>query len=139
MLTVVCVYVCFFFLMIRRPPISTLFPYTTLFRSGQIDQANPFRLGHYTDESRNRQTCRSRSPTATSFVHKQHVRSMLHRNDDGFSLARSSIARSSRTRLWLAAATTINQGIEARSIAGGRSRLESVNSRYTAEGMRTWR
>src|SRR3989442_10120772 len=27
----------FFFLMIRRPPRSTLFPYTTLFRSGRID------------------------------------------------------------------------------------------------------
>src|ERR1039457_7451207 len=27
-------YVFFFFLMIRRPPRSTLFPYTTLFRSG---------------------------------------------------------------------------------------------------------
>ena len=27
--------VSFFFLMIRRPPRSTLFPYTTLFRSGQ--------------------------------------------------------------------------------------------------------
>src|SRR3712207_7405899 len=27
---------CFFFLMIRRPPRSTLFPYTTLFRSRQI-------------------------------------------------------------------------------------------------------
>src|SRR2546429_9132360 len=27
------VYLCFFFLMIRRPPRSTLFPYTTLFRS----------------------------------------------------------------------------------------------------------
>src|SRR3712207_7361783 len=26
-------YHCFFFLMIRRPPRSTLFPYTTLFRS----------------------------------------------------------------------------------------------------------
>src|ERR1022692_5195020 len=26
----------FFFLMIRRPPRSTLFPYTTLFRSGYI-------------------------------------------------------------------------------------------------------
>src|SRR5438094_10504867 len=26
---------CFFFLMIRRPPRSTLFPYTTLFRSQQ--------------------------------------------------------------------------------------------------------
>src|SRR5437868_11353551 len=31
-----CIYCCFlfFFLMIRRPPRSTLFPYTTLFRSG---------------------------------------------------------------------------------------------------------
>src|SRR2546426_9607538 len=31
------IYLFFFFLMIRRPPRSTLFPYTTLFRSpGQI-------------------------------------------------------------------------------------------------------
>src|SRR6266446_9535534 len=30
---------CFFFLMIRRPPRSTLFPYTTLFRSLQGHQA----------------------------------------------------------------------------------------------------
>ena len=29
--------VVFFFLMIRRPPRSTLFPYTTLFRSGPSD------------------------------------------------------------------------------------------------------
>src|SRR2546430_11686707 len=29
-------FVFFFFLMIRRPPRSTLFPYTTLFRSGQF-------------------------------------------------------------------------------------------------------
>src|SRR5256885_13092410 len=28
--------VLFFFLMIRRPPRSTLFPYTTLFRSGRL-------------------------------------------------------------------------------------------------------
>src|SRR2546426_12399344 len=28
-------YLFFFFLMIRRPPRSTLFPYTTLFRSGR--------------------------------------------------------------------------------------------------------
>src|SRR2546425_9398025 len=28
----------FFFLMIRRPPRSTLFPYTTLFRSGFVSQ-----------------------------------------------------------------------------------------------------
>src|SRR5256885_12696323 len=30
----VLVFLFFFFLMIRRPPRSTLFPYTTLFRSG---------------------------------------------------------------------------------------------------------
>src|ERR1041385_9479834 len=29
---------CFFFLMIRRPPRSTLFPYTTLFRSQVHDR-----------------------------------------------------------------------------------------------------
>src|SRR5438067_10575656 len=29
----------FFFLMIRRPPRSTLFPYTTLFRSRRVDPA----------------------------------------------------------------------------------------------------
>src|ERR1022692_4630345 len=32
---------CFFFLMIRRPPRSTLFPYTTLFRSVPSDQRRP--------------------------------------------------------------------------------------------------
>src|SRR2546429_4086518 len=31
-------YMFFFFLMIRRPPRSTLFPYTTLFRSGSREQ-----------------------------------------------------------------------------------------------------
>src|SRR3712207_7131427 len=31
----VCMFLFFFFLMIRRPPRSTLFPYTTLFRSSR--------------------------------------------------------------------------------------------------------
>src|SRR3712207_9290740 len=31
----------FFFLMIRRPPRSTLFPYTTLFRSRHVDARAP--------------------------------------------------------------------------------------------------
>src|SRR6185369_7744705 len=35
----VLISVCFFFLMIRRPPRSTLFPYTTLFRSGSDPSA----------------------------------------------------------------------------------------------------
>src|SRR2546430_11036253 len=33
----------FFFLMIRRPPRSTLFPYTTLFRSRDADQEHLLR------------------------------------------------------------------------------------------------
>src|SRR3712207_8830734 len=37
--------VCFFFLMIRRPPRSTLFPYTTLFRSGRRDLAQGLTAG----------------------------------------------------------------------------------------------
>src|SRR3712207_9047944 len=32
----VSMYIVFFFLMIRRPPRSTLFPYTTLFRSSEL-------------------------------------------------------------------------------------------------------
>src|ERR1043165_10193667 len=38
--SVVCCVFVFFFLMIRRPPRSTLYPYTTLFRSGRTDGRN---------------------------------------------------------------------------------------------------
>src|SRR5947209_9362142 len=83
-----------FFLMIRRPPRSTLFPYTTLFRSASddLDQAPPVLLGRageavtrpprseeHTSELQSRQylvcrlllekkkkTKRSRIPSATS-------------------------------------------------------------------------
>src|SRR6266478_6770156 len=45
----------FFFLMIRRPPRSTLFPYTTLFRSVSCHQANeglgPARCHSHPDRS----------------------------------------------------------------------------------------
>src|ERR1041385_9340323 len=44
----------FFFLMIRRPPRSTLFPYTTLFRSLESfhgDAANWYDCAHYDDRS----------------------------------------------------------------------------------------
>src|SRR3712207_2141448 len=36
------IYYFFFFLMIRRPPRSTLFPYTTLFRSRDVRNQLPF-------------------------------------------------------------------------------------------------
>src|SRR3989442_7851241 len=38
-----CISYLFFFLMIRRPPRSTLFPYTTLFRSIEDVQEHSFR------------------------------------------------------------------------------------------------
>src|SRR2546430_3171533 len=38
----------FFFLMIRRPPRSTLFPYTTLFRSDDARAARDAPRGEYT-------------------------------------------------------------------------------------------
>src|SRR2546427_705176 len=39
----------FFFLMIRRPPRSTLFPYTTLFRSQDAQEFDLHRAGHLAD------------------------------------------------------------------------------------------
>src|SRR2546429_3638134 len=61
-------FVVFFFLMIRRPPRSTLFPYTTLFRSRQpagavayaaaattgCRKAYPFRSEEHTSELQSR-------------------------------------------------------------------------------------
>src|SRR5689334_25243440 len=44
-----------FFLMIRRPPRSTLFPYTTLFRSSLLEANDPRRRTSAQDHSRNRQ------------------------------------------------------------------------------------
>src|SRR3989475_8224530 len=43
MLILVVLSFFFFFLMIRRPPRSTLFPYTTLFRSEELDLRDAFR------------------------------------------------------------------------------------------------
>src|SRR3712207_7873816 len=44
LIAVPCVCILFFFLMIRRPPRSTLFPYTTLFRSPADGDGRPRRL-----------------------------------------------------------------------------------------------
>src|SRR5256885_8475685 len=58
----------FFFLMIRRPPRSTLFPYTTLFRSAQRSHAASIPT-HTPRQSRKTRKLRPREPTrcATTF------------------------------------------------------------------------
>src|SRR3712207_8115198 len=45
---------CMFFLMIRRPPRSTLFPYTTLFRSDRLDPDGRRPLRHLVPPPRRR-------------------------------------------------------------------------------------
>src|SRR3712207_8892708 len=62
---------CFFFLMIRRPPRSTLFPYTTLFRSVTGTSSNTLELSAVTlplplGRSPSQTTCALRSAFAIS-------------------------------------------------------------------------
>src|SRR5256885_8386345 len=79
MLSILCIidvfilpsFMFFFFLMIRRPPRSTLFPYTTLFRSveqvirrGQVDQIR--RVRHYRRHVALGRELRARSEEHTS-------------------------------------------------------------------------
>src|SRR5437764_15027069 len=53
-LLIVCAfdYTRFFFSMLRRPPRSTLFPYTTLFRSRRVARRDRGRSGHMPVTSR---------------------------------------------------------------------------------------
>src|ERR1041385_9336493 len=66
-LTCCLVYFVFFFLMIRRPPRSTLFPYTTLFRSGPRARTWPW-------APRSRRSCSS----PRSEEHTSELQSRLH-------------------------------------------------------------
>src|SRR2546429_2102869 len=60
----------FFFLMIRRPPRSTLFPYTTLFRSACSAAGADSALDHE----------RNRLEAATSAGCRRHLRGRLRRS-----------------------------------------------------------
>src|SRR6266508_2801744 len=60
---------CFFFLMIRRPPRSTLFPYTTLFRSES---------GHQSRQYDCARACRSAHGRTRSEEHTSELQSRGH-------------------------------------------------------------
>src|SRR2546422_8490320 len=64
----------FFFLMIRRPPRSTLFPYTTLFRSHHYQ---PFR-GAAADRDGERQIGKRADRGNRSEEHTSELQSRLH-------------------------------------------------------------
>src|SRR6202012_3504371 len=59
----------FFFLMIRRPPRSTLFPYTTLFRSALLSGRNPLRRHSCTRRRGLRPDRRDRKSTRLNSSH----------------------------------------------------------------------
>src|SRR2546430_15627172 len=79
-LSILSIYFFFFFLMIRRPPRSTLFPYTTLFRSHDgrteshlVHELHEARINHGhgeqpvvggRDEASDDQGCRSEEHTS---------------------------------------------------------------------------
>src|SRR3712207_6905554 len=68
---IVAVIVFFFFLMIRRPPRSTLFPYTTLFRSPRSPvRARDGGAGSQQDHQMQNSPAPRRSPTTTPTVRR---------------------------------------------------------------------
>src|SRR5258706_12911167 len=74
-------YFFFFFLMIRRPPRSTLFPYTTLFRSpvagGGYFRLLPYWLSHWGLASINRRELRP----FVFYLHPWEIRSEEHTSE----------------------------------------------------------
>src|SRR2546430_12581688 len=81
-----CVHL-FFFLMIRRPPRSTLFPYTTLFRSAAAALDRPARR-HW---PRVRGTL-SPAPRYAALVQRQHQQESLDRRSTRLNSSHSQIS-----------------------------------------------
>src|SRR2546425_12349142 len=69
----------FFFLMIRRPPRSTLFPYTTLFRSQRAQ--GPRIAEHAIEERRLLAADRARDAVAGTISSEQATRSEEHTSE----------------------------------------------------------
>src|SRR6201987_6359842 len=81
----------FFFLMIRRPPRSTLFPYTTLFRS----QLHPFEVMDVAVEERNSGDGGDRKSTRLNSSHQiiSYAVFCLKKKKNGGSQRTASIGR----------------------------------------------
>src|SRR2546422_7259444 len=88
----------FFFLMIRRPPRSTLFPYTTLFRSAESQDASCFRnrLPRGSDKPD------ARPPCLRSEEHTSELQSRLH------LVCRLLLEKKKRNRLQLSVKSSFN-------------------------------
>src|SRR2546422_11743988 len=81
--TLLLLHLFFFFLMIRRPPRSTLFPYTTLFRSSPTPPTSSrttrcFRRTASTSRIWEGRSTRPSSRTSRSEEHTSELQSRLH-------------------------------------------------------------
>src|SRR5207245_8835175 len=65
-------YYLFFFFMIPRPPRSTLFPYTTLFRSRSRTYAAPSRGRRFHPPSRSSASCSRRGDRKSTRLNSSH-------------------------------------------------------------------
>src|SRR3712207_7831247 len=63
-------FIFFFFLMIRRPPRSTLFPYTTLFRSGPVRDSLHQRVIHMGRDARDHPLVALSTPQLAVFANE---------------------------------------------------------------------
>src|SRR3712207_8636457 len=67
----------FFFLMIRRPPRSTLFPSTTLFRSDVLDVSDRVRPGRGARDAERRVPPRGQRGGVRAEVEHEHARTVV--------------------------------------------------------------
>src|SRR3989449_6580025 len=77
-MTCCCCLFLFFFLMIRRPPRSTLFPYTTLFRSETLLACLNRRVQPFVPEQGSVGSSGDLVPLARSEEHTSELQSRLH-------------------------------------------------------------
>src|SRR2546427_13087728 len=89
----------FFFLMIRRPPRSTLFPYTTLFRSGVGDQLDDLARFAVLAAPRSAGTSRTRTRSGKVGTAGKRRDAAKDRNDPDHSSGRG-VPAASVTRKW---------------------------------------
>src|SRR5438876_8762494 len=82
MLDLCHLFLLFFFLMIRRPPRSTLFPYTTLFRSWWVSARSPgaSAAGRFnvSRDGSSRPTATTTRPSSRSEEHTSELQSPVH-------------------------------------------------------------
>src|SRR5438874_7968832 len=92
----------FFFLMLRRPPRSTLFPYTTLFRSHRVLSARHYLM--FRDSSTGTLNTRSEEHTSELQSRRDLVcRLLLEKKKNTHSTVGKACTNSPSTPAWVAA------------------------------------